>query len=120
MRARFESMSPAERQRMIAAMRDAASKPDRDPFGIAGRREDAVVFVYDELGQISTRNIVVGVRDWERVEVIAGLAPGDQVLILPSNSLLRSQEQIRTWARGRSGIPGASRPSGPPPWVRRR
>ena len=120
MRARFENMSPAERQRMIAAMREAASKPDRDPFGIDGRREDAVVFVYDELGQITTKNIVAGARDWEHTEVLAGLDPGDQVLILPSNSLLRSQEQIRAWARGRSGIPGTSRPSGPPPWVRRR
>ena len=111
----FENMSPAERTRMIAAMRAAADAPDRDPFGIAGRREDAVVFVYDTLGQITTKNVVVGVRDWENTEIIEGLDPGDQVLLLPSTSLLRSQDRLRTWAQGRSGIPGMGGGSGGPP-----
>lgn len=119
MRARFANASPAERQRMIAAMRAAAEEGDRDPFGIAGRREDAVVFVYDELGQLTTREIVVGVRDWDNTEVIAGLDPGDQMILLPSNSLLRSQAAIRQWASGLSGMPGTRR-GGPPPWVRGR
>jgi HlyD family secretion protein len=119
MRARFENMSPAERQRMIAAMRVAAEAPDRDPFGIAGRREDGMVFVYDELGQISTKSIVVGVRDWENTEIIAGLDPGDQVLLLPSTSLLRSQDRLRSWAQGRSGIPGMGGGGGPPPGMGR-
>ena len=119
MRARFASMSAAERQRAIAAMREAADKRDSDPFGVAGRREDAVVFVYDQLGQITTRNVVVGVRDWENTEVIAGLEVGDQMVLLPSNSLLRSQAAIRAWASGLSGMPGTRR-GGPPPWVRRR
>jgi len=118
MRARFASMSPAERTRAMAAMRAAADTPDRDPFGIGGRRENAVVFVYDELGQISTKDIVVGVRDWEDTEILAGLDPGDQVLLLPSTSLLRSQDRLRSWAQGRSGIPGMGG-GGPPPGMGR-
>ena len=106
MRARFENASPAERQRMVAAFRESADQPNRDPFDLQGRREDAVVFVYDELGQITTKSIVVGVRDWENTEVIEGLEAGDQVVMLPSTSLLRSQDRIRSWAQGRSGIPG--------------
>jgi len=119
MRARFENASPQERTRMMAAMREAANTPDRDPFGIAGRREDAVVFVYDEMGQIAVKNIVVGVRDWENTEILAGIEPGEQVLILPSTSLLRSQDRLRAWAQGRSGIPGMGGSGGPPPGMGR-
>jgi HlyD family secretion protein len=104
-RARFENASPAERQRLIAAMR-ADREPDRDPFGISGRREDAVVFLYDELGRITTKNIVVGVRDWEHTEVLEGIEPGEEIVILPSTALLRTQDRLRSWAQGRSGIPG--------------
>lgn len=106
LRARFEGASPQERQRLMAAMRERAEDADRDPFGIAGRREPAVVFVADALGQTTTKEIVVGARDWEHTEVLEGLQPGEQVLVLPSNSLLRSQDRLRSWAQGRSGLPG--------------
>jgi len=118
LRARFENATPAERQRMAAAMR-GDREPDRDPFGISGRREDAVVFLYDEFGQITTKNIVVGLRDWEHTEVLEGLAPGEEVLILPSTSLLRSQDRLRSWAQGRSGIPGIGGGGGRPPGMGR-
>lgn len=114
LRARFENASAGERQRMVAAMR-GDREPDRDPFGIAGRRQDAVVFLYDEFGRISTKNIVVGLRDWEHSEVLEGLAPGEEVLILPSTALLRSQDRLRSWAQGRSGIPGLGGGGGRPP-----
>jgi hypothetical protein len=117
-RARFQNATPEERQRMMAAMREAAATVDRDPFGIAGRSEPAVVFVYDAAGRLATRDIVVGARDWEYTEVLDGLSAGDQLLILPSNSLLRSQDRLRSWARGRSGIPGMGG-GGPPPGMGR-
>ncbi len=120
MRARFEAMDPAQRARMFAAMREAREATDRDPFGIAGRREDAVVFVYDAQGLLATREIVAGARDWEHTEILEGLAPGDEVLLLPSTSLLRSQDRLRSWARGRSGVPGIGGGGGPPPGVGRR
>jgi len=106
MRARFENASPAERERLIASMRAGREAADRDVFGIAGRREDAVVFIYDAAGVLTTKNIVVGARDWEGTEILAGLDVGDQVLMLPSTSLLETQDRLRNWAQGRSGIPG--------------
>ena len=105
-RAQFESASPAERQRMMEEFRKGANKANSDPFGLEGRREYAVVFVYDELGQITTKKIVAGVRDWQNTEVLEGLDPGEEVLLLPSTSLLRNQDRLRSWAQGRSGIPG--------------
>jgi HlyD family secretion protein len=107
-KAQFESASPAERQRMMEEFRKGGNKADSDPFGLDGRREYAVVFVYDELGQIMTKKIVVGVRDWQNTEVLEGLNPGEEVLLLPSTSLLRNQDRLRSWAQGRSGIPGLS------------
>lgn len=106
LRERLENASPQERARMMAAFRNGAGEEDDDPFGIRGRREDAIVFAKDAVGQIITREIVVGARDWEHTEILAGLSPGDEVVILPSTSLLRSQDRLRSWAQGRSGIPG--------------
>lgn len=105
-RERLQNASPQERARMMAAMREAAEGEDEDPFGIEGRREDAVVFAKDAAGRIVTRDIVVGARDWEHTEVLSGLSPGDEVVILPSTALLRSQDRLRSWAQGRSGLPG--------------
>ena len=100
-----EEGSSDDREFMMASRRDEEPL-DRDPFGIAGRREPAVVFLYDAAGQIITKEIVAGARDWEFTEVLEGLAAGDELLVLPSNSLLRSQDRLRSWAQGRSGIPG--------------
>ena len=108
MRARLENASPAERQRLIAEMRAAfeARSENPDPFGLQGRREDAAVFVWTAEGALTTKAIVVGARDWEFTEVLEGLAEGDEVVLLPSTSLLESQDRMRNWARGRSVIPG--------------
>jgi len=70
------------------------------------RRQAAVVFVMREDGLMQPRQIITGVRDWERTEVIEGLQPGEQVVILPSTSLLRSQEELRQRFSGRSMVPG--------------
>jgi len=89
-----------------------------DPWGIETvRRQAAVVFILGQDGLMTPRQIVTGVRDWERTEVIEGLQPGDEVVILPSTSLLRSQEDLRQRFSGRSMIPGmggGGRGGGPP------
>jgi hypothetical protein len=46
------------------------------------------------------------VTDLDRVEVTSGLAEGDVVLVLPSSSLLETQERLQNFMRGRGGIPG--------------
>ena len=59
------------------------------------RQEPAVVFVLDIDGRFHAREIVTGVRDWETSEVLAGLEEGEELVLLPSTSLLRSQQEIR-------------------------
>lgn len=79
-----------------------------DPWGAeSGRREQAVVFVMDAMGEIGPREIVVGVRDWEYTEVLAGLEAGTELVVLPSVSLLESQQRLRErFSRRGGGIPG--------------
>lgn len=50
--------------------------------------------------------VVTGVTDLDRVEITSGLAEGDVVLVLPSSSLLETQERLQNFMRGRGGIPG--------------
>jgi HlyD family secretion protein len=50
--------------------------------------------------------VTTGVTDLDRVEITSGLAEGDVVLVLPSSSLLETQERLQNFMRGRGGIPG--------------
>lgn len=50
--------------------------------------------------------VSTGVTDLDRVEITDGLAEGDVVLVLPSSSLLETQERLQNFMRGRGGIPG--------------
>ena len=101
---------PAARQRMMEMMqrrREEQEAAARDPWGTAGgRREQAVVFVMGADGLLAQRNIVTGVRDWEFTEVLEGLVAGDEAVMLPSTSLLSSQDDLRARFAGRSMIPG--------------
>lgn len=90
MRARFRDVSPEARERMMAEL--------------------GVVFVLGADGQLTPRQIVTGVRDWEMSEVLSGLEAGEELVVLPSNSLLRSQQSIRErFARRNTVIPGIGR-----------
>ncbi len=83
----------------------AGNTTGMDAFGI-GRREQAVVFVMTADGQMTARQITIGVQDWEYTEVIGGLQDGDEVVILPSTSLLMSQQAMRDRFSRFSRIPG--------------
>jgi HlyD family secretion protein len=50
--------------------------------------------------------IMTGMTDLDRVEVTQGLAGGDVVLVLPSSSLIETQERLQNFMRSRGGIPG--------------
>jgi len=50
--------------------------------------------------------VETGVTDLDRVEIAGGLAEGDRVLLLPSASLVETQQQIQNFATRRGGIPG--------------
>jgi HlyD family secretion protein len=62
--------------------------------------------VVDRNGVFAPASIVTGMTDLDRVEVTQGLAAGDVVLVLPSASLIETQERLQNFMSGRGGIPG--------------
>ena len=76
-----------------------------------------VVAVQD--GRKMPTPVETGITDLDRVEITGGLAEGDQVLLLPTASLVEIQQQIQDVASRRSGIPGLTQkpraPQGAPP-----
>jgi HlyD family secretion protein len=50
--------------------------------------------------------VETGITDLDRVEITAGLAEGDEALLLPTASLVEIQQQIQDVSSRRSGIPG--------------
>lgn len=67
--------------------------------------------VADRKGTLEPVPVVTGVTDLDRVEITSGLADGDVVLVLPSSSLLETQERLQNFMRGRGGIPGITQPA---------
>ncbi len=64
------------------------------------------VFVLGADGTLSLQPILAGINDWEFTEVRAGLNGDEQIVILPSTSLLRSQQELRDRFSSRSAVPG--------------
>jgi HlyD family secretion protein len=54
--------------------------------------------------------VETGITDLDRVEIMQGLAEGDEVLLLPTASLVEIQQQIQDVASRRGGIPGLTQP----------
>jgi hypothetical protein len=55
-------------------------------------------------------SVKTGLTDLDYSEVVSGLAVGDTVLVLPSSSLLASQQQMQAMMNRMSGgMPGISR-----------
>jgi hypothetical protein len=52
-----------------------------------------------------------GLTDFDYTAVLAGIAPGDTVLILPTSGLIEEQRQRQQWVRERVGgaLPGSTR-----------
>ncbi len=86
----------------------AGNTVSMDAFGIGRAPQPAVVFVMAD-GQIAPRQVMMGVQDWEFTEIVSGLRPGDEVVLLPSTSLLMSQQALRDRFSRFSSIPGTSR-----------
>ena len=110
LRERMQSgqMTPQEMQQMretFQRMREQREQQQR-----AGAPMPGVVFVMRD-AQLIPVPVRVGVTDWEDIEVVAGLQPGDSVALLPTASLLRDQAQLlERFQRFRgSGVPGMQR-----------
>ena len=72
---------------------------------------DYLVFALRD-GEPTALHIRTGITDLDRTEVVFGLAAGDQVLILPSASLVRAQERFQQRIKRWNSIPGLNRQSG--------
>ena len=72
---------------------------------------DYLVFALRQGSPVALR-IRTGVTDLDHAEVVFGLDEDDEVLLLPSASLVRAQESFQQRISGRTGIPGLNRQSG--------
>jgi HlyD family secretion protein len=91
----------------------------REATGQAGERSGALtlgrglwVVVTDQGRAVPTR-VETGITDLDRVEITAGLAEGDEVLLLPTASLVEIQQQVQDVASRRGGIPGLTQQPAP-------
>ena len=64
-------------------------------------------------GKATPVYIQTGLTDLDYSEVNIGLAEGDSVLLLPSASLVESQQQLQQRIRRFSGLPGQAKPAAP-------
>lgn len=92
------------RGNMGGGRRRGGGRPQSGNFQFGG---EFIVFVMTETGP-EARPIRTGLTDLDYAQVMSGLSPGDQVLILPSASLVQSQREFQERMSryvGR-GIPG--------------
>ncbi len=78
----------------------------------AGRtaRDDGsrVVFVQGPDGSIAAKPITIGLRNYEISEIVSGATEGEQIVLLPSATQLRSSAEFRQRMERMRGIPGMS------------
>lgn len=104
----LQSMSPAQRQEMLARFREQREREQAASRGNGGRPRAAFVFVADSTtGALRLRPITIGLGNFDYTQVISGLEEGDRVLEVPL-SLVQQQELLERF-RSRSGVPGVSR-----------
>jgi len=97
----------ALREKLAAAGMDAEPRAEgRSARDSAAGLRGSFWVVADRNGVREPVPVVTGVTDLDRVEITSGLAEGDVVLVLPSSSLLETQERLQNFMRGRGGIPG--------------
>ena len=82
----------------------------------APRAQRAVVFVVGEDETIEARQVMIGLTDWDRTEVVSGLEEGDRVALIGLAQLQAQREEFLERMRsmtgnpfGRGGMPGMSR-----------
>ncbi|MFO7259585.1 MAG: efflux RND transporter periplasmic adaptor subunit [bacterium] len=119
----FESLSEAERARLRecrGAAGPGGARGGMRPGTFAGggsavapdgsRARPAFVFVSTPKGP-EPRRVMIGLNDWDHTEVISGLEPGEQVVLLSVARLQQQQQQFADQMRQRAGgiFPGQGR-----------
>jgi HlyD family secretion protein len=108
-------LDEAERERLracreeLGAGRGGGGRGARGRDGTAdgaagGGGRPAVVFVRGPRGD-EARRVVVGLSDWEHTEVVAGLAAGEQVVLVSVAQLQRRQQELSERMRQRFSGP---------------
>jgi HlyD family secretion protein len=97
-------------QRRGGAMRPQGQAAPAQTAGGESRRSGGpasfgVVFKLQDNKPVPAR-VALGVSNWDFTQVLGGLKENDTVIILPSSTLLRQQEEFRNRMRGVSGVPG--------------
>ena len=105
-RSYFQSLSPADRRRMLEAMRAQREAEQRDRSDPT-RPRPAFVFEEGPEGRLTLKPITIGLSSWELTEVVGGLQEGDRVLEVPL-SLVQQQELLQR-IRRRTSLPGMNR-----------
>jgi HlyD family secretion protein len=103
----FETLSPAERQRLMRQMRAAREAQTEAAQRNPGQPRPAYVFRYDNGGQLELEPIRIGLGTWEYTEVVSGLEDGEEVVLVPQ--ALIQQRELLERIRSRSGVPGIRR-----------
>lgn len=87
--------------------RESESRSEGDAAaGGQGRRSSmGVVFKLVD-GKPTPIRVMTGVANWDHTQILSGITEGDEIVVLPSASMLRQQEQFRERMRGVSGVPG--------------
>ena len=123
----FQSLSDRERT-IMRQMSQAAGLGMRPGGGMGGGSQASVsstnaALLGGDYIVLAMRNgvptavpVKTGLTDLDYSEVVSGLTAADTVLILPSASLLASQQEMQDrLARMTSGVPGVPGGGGPPP-----
>jgi HlyD family secretion protein len=73
----------------------------------------AMLFVRND-GQVEPRRVTLGLSDWEYTEIVDGVQPGDQIVLVSVALLQKEQQQVTDRMRQRVGgvVPGSG--GGPP------
>ncbi len=113
----MQSLSDAERAIMRQVFQSMGGRGG--PGGQGGRMEaqPQSSFAYDGTyivfamrnGEPTATQIRTGLTDLDYSEVTSGLTAADSVLILPSASLIQSQQDLQERIGSRSGLPGLQR-----------
>jgi HlyD family secretion protein len=96
----------AIRARLAEGGMDVDSQQHRGSRESAAGLRGSFWVVAERSGTLEPVPVATGVTDLDRVEIVSGLEEGEVVLVLPSSSLLETQDRLQNFMRGRGGIPG--------------
>jgi len=86
---------------------DAGARPQRQAPQGEGYQFGGRYWLFVMNGDVPTaRNVVTGVTDLDYSEVVSGVQPGDDILLLPSSDLIMSQDRFKQWIGQTVGMPG--------------